>query len=315
MKRRSFLKKSVQSSASLAATSLLANSLLAGCTNETKKQKLKISLAQWSLNRQFFGGQLDAREFARIASETYGIDAIEYVNGFYMDEGENEQFWNQMRFKSDDHGVTNLLIMVDDEGDLGHTSDDERKQSVENHFKWVNAAKLLGCHSIRVNAFGEGSEPAVRAALVDGMGQLSEYAAQEEINVLIENHGLFSSNGKLIAGIIKEVDKPNFGSLPDFGNWCLSAKWGSTQIPCDKAYDRYEGVTDLLPYAKSVSAKSYDFDEAGDETRIDYYKMLKIVKGSRYNGYIGIEYEGERLSEHDGILATKALIEKAWSIV
>jgi len=315
MKRRSFIKKSILSTTAIITTSEIAGRCAFGLNKNNNQQELKISLAQWSLNRQFFDGELDPKEFTGIAKNIYGIDAVEYVNGFYMDFGRDERFWSDMNRRAGDAGVKSLLMMVDDEGDLGHFDAQERRKSVENHYKWVHAAKIMGCHSIRVNAFGEGIKEAARLALIDGMGQLAEYAAGENINVLIENHGLYSSDGKFITDIIRQVNKPNFGSLPDFGNWCLSAKWGSTQIPCARAYDRYMGVEELLPYAKSVSAKSYDFDEAGDETRIDYYKMMKLVKDVGYNGYIGIEYEGERLSEHDGILATKALIEKAWKQV
>jgi L-ribulose-5-phosphate 3-epimerase len=202
--------------------------------------------------------------------------------------------------------------MVDGEGDLGIANDMERKKSVENHYKWVNAAKILGCHSIRVNAFGESDKNIFRSAIIDSMGRLSDNAAKENINIIIENHGLYSSDAKLITEIIEQVNKPNFGTLPDFGNWCLSAKWGSTQGDCSEAYNRYQGVSEFLPFAKGVSAKSYDFNEKGEDTKIDYYKMLEIVKNSGFNGHIGIEYEGDILSEHEGILATKALIEKVW---
>jgi len=315
MKRRSFLKNVALGATATCSATMFASQNSFGRIQKGNQQEVKISLAQWSLHRQFSGGHLDPKDFARISMNTYGIDAIEYVNGFYMKSGKDEKFWTDMRKRAEDVGVKSLLLMVDDEGDLGHINDKERKRTVENHFKWVHAAKILGCHSIRVNAFGEGTKEAVRAALIDSMGQLSDYASREHMNVLIENHGLFSSNGKLIIDIVKQVNKRNFGTLPDFGNWCLSAKWGSTQIECEKAYDRYLGVSEFLPYAKSVSAKSYDFDTDGNETRIDYYKMLKIVRESGYNGYIGIEYEGERLNEHEGILATKALIKNAWKQV
>jgi sugar phosphate isomerase/epimerase len=150
---------------------------------------------------------------------------------------------------------------------------------------------------------------------MDGMSRLAEYAAQSDINIIIENHGLFSSDASLIAGILEEVNMSNFGSFPDFGNWCLSAKWGSTQGDCDKAYDRYQGVAELLPYAKAVSAKSYNFDAQGEDRIIDYYKMLKIVKDSDYEGHIGIEYEGTEKGEHEGILLTRALMEKVWNTI
>ena len=240
---------------------------------------------------------------------------MEFVNGFYSKSASDENFWNKMNERSKQAGVKNLVIMVDDEGDLGTAEPEARKQAVENHYKWVHAAKIMGCHSVRVNAFGDPDRDIYRAAIMDGMSRLAEYAAKMKINIIIENHGLFSSDAALIAGIIKEVNMPNFGAFPDFGNWCLSAKWGTTQGECDKVYDRYQGVAELLPYAKAVSAKSYNFNEKGEDTRIDYYKMLKIVKESDYEGYIGIEYEGMEKGEHEGILITKALMEKAWKSI
>ena len=311
MKRRTFIKN----------TALSATALTIGCNTTTKTSKpikatmpteLKISLAQWSLHRQLQAGEIEAKDFANITKDTYGINAVEYVNQFYQGTEEDGSFWSEMRRRANNAGVKSLLIMVDDEGDLGNPNDRKRKEAVGNHSKWVNVAKVLGCHSIRVNAFGEGEKEAFKNALVDGMGQLVEYAANENINILIENHGLYSSDAKFIVDVIKQVDHPNFGTLPDFGNWCMSAKWGSTKEDCTNAYDIYQGVKEFLPYAKGLSAKSYDFDNQGNDTRIDYYKMLKLAKEAGYDGYIGIEYEGEELSEHDGIMATKRLLEKAW---
>ncbi|MEA3460609.1 MAG: TIM barrel protein [Bacteroidota bacterium] len=304
MKRRTFIKKSVMGATALATTPLLSH-----CTSG---KALQISLAQWSLHRSFWDGSLDPIDFASIAMETYQIDAVEYVNGLYPDKGSDEKFWNQMKARSADAGVKNLVMMVDDEGDLGSASEKDRLQSVENHYKWVHAAKLLDCHTMRVNAFGDADREIFRMAIMDGMSRLADYAAKLDMNIVIENHGLFSSDAALIAGIIKEVNRPNFGSFPDFGNWCLSAKWGTTQGDCDKVYDRYKGVEELLPYAKAVSAKSYNFNEQGEDTKIDYYRMMKIVKESEYNGHIGIEYEGMEKSEHEGILITKKLMKNAW---
>jgi len=313
MKRRTFMKKAATSAAALGTNALLAHGLRSPVALTAKGMSdLKLSLAQWSLHRQFVDGNLNPIEFASIAIYTYGINAVEYVNQFYTDSGKDEKFWINMKKRADNVGVRSLLIMVDDEGDLGVANDKERKVAVENHYKWVNAAKILGCHSIRVNAFGEPEKTAFRTAIIDSMGHLCEYAARENINIIIENHGLHSADGKLISGIVKQVNKPNLGTFPDFGNWCLSAKWGSTQGDCSEVYDRYKGVAEFLPFAKAVSAKSYNFNARGEDTKIDYYKMLKIVKDSGYSGYIGIEYEGEILSEHEGILATKALIEKVW---
>ncbi len=315
MKRRAFLKNTTLTVPLIASCSLMscAGSNIKSEINDKMKSP-KISLAQWSLHRQFNDGSLDPIDFAHLARANFGIDAVEYVNQFYVQSVNDESFWLDMKKRAENDSVKSLLIMVDDEGDLGDSGDAARNTAVENHYKWVNAAKLLGCHSIRVNAFGASDNKVYRAAIIDGMGKLSAYAAKENLNIIIENHGLHSSNARLIVDIIKEVNMPNFGTFPDFGNWCLNEKWGSTQANrCTDSYDIYKGVNEFLPYAKAVSAKSYDFKDNGDETSLDYYKLLKLVKDSGYDGYIGVEYEGERLSESEGIIATKALIKKVWA--
>ena len=274
----------------------------------------KISLAQWSLHRAFENGQLKAEEFASIARNDFQIEAVEYVNAFYTSFGKDEKFWQAMKSRADNNGVSSLLIMVDNEGDLGNPDEVERKRAVENHYKWVEAAKLMGCHSIRVNAFGTADRDTLSQTLTDGLGRLAEYGVKSKIHVLIENHGLQTSDASFISNIIKSVNNPYLGTLPDFGNWCLNREWGSTQGgQCSEVYDPYKGISEFLPFAKGVSAKSYEFDSEGQETTIDYLKMLKIVKESGFAGYIGIEYEGSKLSEPDGVKATKSLIDKCWS--
>ncbi len=282
----------------------------------TKKQFFKISLAQWSLNKAFFGGQLDNLDFAAKAKNDFGIDAIEYVNQFFADKANDLSYLNQMKQRAADNGVESLLIMIDREGYLGSLDKAERKEAVEKHYKWVDAAKHLGCHSIRVNAFGVGSAEDVASAAVDGLGSLSEYAAKSDINVIVENHGSYSSNGAWLAGVMKSVGMDNCGTLPDFGNFCVKrdgeGMWGGE---CVEEYDRYKGVMEMMPYAKGVSAKSHDFDADGNEIHTDFTKVLQIVKDAGYRGYIGIEYEGQKLSADEGIKATKALLMKAGAAV
>jgi sugar phosphate isomerase/epimerase len=309
--RRSFIKNSALGAAAYALPSSLAFAVNA-CAS-AKGTTPKISLAQWSLHRALEKGEIKAGDFAGIAKKSYGISAVEYVNQFYVDHAGNQKFWGQLKDRADNEGVKSLLIMVDNEGELGSGDDAARKSAVENHFKWIHAAKILGCHSIRVNAFGKGSREELHGALVDGLGQLASYGEQQNINVLIENHGLHTSDGIYMTGIIKEVNNPFLGTLPDFGNWCLNAEWGSTKNEqCSEIYDHYKGVSDFLPYARGVSAKSYNFDEDGNETFLSYPKLLQLVKNSGFDGYIGIEYEGDKMSEPDGIRATKSLIEKVW---
>lgn len=279
----------------------------------------KLSLAQWSLHKAIQTGGMSPFDFAQKASEL-GFEGIEYVSQLYDDELEKgddpavamEMMLKTLKEKSETYGVQNVLIMVDGQGDLANLDDDERAQTVDNHKKWVDAAKYLGCHSIRVNAHGEGSSEEVAAAAVKGLTALSEYAATQGINVLVENHGGYTSNGKWLTDVMTKVNMSNCGTLPDFGNFCMTVGYGSINSEeCTDPYDIYQGVGELMPFAKAVSAKSYDFDENGNQPKIDYAKILQIVKDAGYTGFIGVEYEGSNLSEVEGIEATKKLLIKA----
>lgn len=264
------------------------------------RRDFKISLAQWSLHKTLFGKQLDNLDFARTAKTVYGIDAVEYVNQFFKDKATDKSYLNEMKKRASDHGVKNVLIMCDGEGALGDPDEGKRKTAVENHYKWVEAAKFLGCHSIRVNAYSSGSYEEQRDRAADGLRRLAEFADRFKINVIVENHGGLSSNGQWLTETIKKAGHKRCGTLPDFGNFRVAA---------GQEYDRYKGVAEMMPFAKGVSAKSNDFDPAGNEIRTDYRKMLKIVLDAGYKGYVGIEYEGGGLSEADGIKATKKLLE------
>ena len=263
-----------------------------------KKSKMffKISLAEWSLHRTLQSGKMTNMQFPEIAKNVYGIDAVEYVNGFFKDKALDFTYLRELNQRAKDNGVENVLIMIDGEGSLASTEEASRKKAVENHYKWVEAAKFLGCHTIRVNAAGQGTPEAMKSAAIESLIQLSEFGALHDINVVVENHGGLSSDGMWLSGVLAGVNMKNCGSLPDFGNFY--------------EYDRYQGITDLMPFAKGVSAKSHDFDENGNESKMDYMRIMKIVKSFNYKGHVGIEYEGGRLSEEEGIKATKRLLEK-----
>lgn len=278
----------------------------------------KISLAEWSLHRTLWDKKMDNLQFPVKAKKDFGIDAVEYVNQFFKDKAKDSAYLSELKKICDSEGVTSVLIMIDGEGGLGDTNAKERLKAVENHYKWVEAAKFLGCHSIRVNAYGKGTEDEVKKAAIDGLGKLTEFAAKIDMNVIVENHGGFSSNGKWLADVIGSVNKnlntTHCGTLPDFGNFCLRYNEDKWEKGCAEEYDRYQGLTELMPFAKGVSAKSHLFDAQGNETRSDYRRMLQTVKDAGYTGYIGIEYEGQgdgALSEEEGIKATKRLLEKA----
>jgi sugar phosphate isomerase/epimerase len=295
--RRTFVRNTLLATG---GTTLAAPWLFAA---ENNKLPFMISLAEWSLHRALFAKKLDHLDFPKTARQDYGIEAIELVNQFFKDKARDMEYLGEFKKRADGLGVKILLIMVDGEGALGEPEADKRKQAVENHYKWIEAAKYFNCHSIRVNAESRGvgtpEEQAERAA--DGLRQLAQFAAKHGLNVIVENHGGLSSHGAWLAGVMRKVNLPNCGTLPDFGNF---------RIKEGEEYDRYQGVAELMPFAKAVSAKSHDFDAEGNEIHTDYRRMMKIVLDAGYRGYVGIEYEGSKLGEPEGIRATKALLER-----
>ncbi len=261
----------------------------------------EISLAEWSLHRALRAGRMTNMDFPSVAKLDYGISGIEYVNQFFKDKAQDRAYLDELKTRCEDQEVVSLLIMCDGEGRLGASDAAERAQAVDNHKKWVVAAWHLGCHSIRVNGHGDGNREQQSDQLAEGLRQLAEYAAPYELNVLVENHGGLSSDGAWLAGVMAKADHDGVGTLPDFGNFNLGE---------GRQYDRYQGVTELMPYAKAVSAKSSAFDMMGNETNTDYGRMLRIVFGAGYHGWVGIEFSGGGHTEPEGIVKTKALLER-----
>jgi len=281
----------------------------------TNAQLFEISLAQWSLHRALRAGEIDPLDFPVIARRDYGIEGAELVNQFYVDHARDMDYLGQLKERADGEDVSILLIMCDNEGDLGDPDNTRRTQSVENHHKWVDAAAFLGCHSIRVNARSDAnlSPDEQQRLAADGLRRLCEYGDQHDINVIVENHGGISSNGQWLAGVMRMVDHPRVGTLPDFGNFRLSDGPMDMMEHPEAWYDRYQGVSELMPYAKAVSAKTHEFDAAGNCVETDYLRMMKIVLDAGYRGFVGIEYEGDGVTEPEGIRATKALLERVRS--
>jgi sugar phosphate isomerase/epimerase len=269
----------------------------------------KISLAEWSLHRTLRAGKMTNLDFPLVAKRDFGIEAVEYVNQFFMDKAKNMPYLRDLKQRCDDNGVRSVLIMCDAEGELGVLSKKKRKKAVENHYKWVEAAKFLGCHSIRVNTLGEGTKEQVANAAVDALTRLSTFAKSFDINVIVENHGGYSGHDGWLAAVIRKVNMDNCGILPDFGNFCMRYEGAQWETPCAEWADRYVVTQQFMPFAKGVSAKSNNFDANGSCVETDYDRMMAIVKAGGYRGYVGIEYEG-KLEEYDGIRATKALLER-----
>lgn len=294
--RRNFLRTSAVAGAAIAVP---ASQLFADHHNEPA---FKISLAEWSLHKAMRAGKMNNLDFPGYARKV-GIDGIEYVNQFFKDKPKDEAYLGDLKKRCDDNDVKSLLIMCDGLGQLGASDAAKRMKTVENHKPWLSAAKFLGCHSIRVNAASDGklSREEQEKLAADGLAKLSEAGKEHGLNVIVENHGGLSSDGAWLAAVMKRVNMDNCGTLPDFGNFRVSG---------DVTYDRYKGVAELMPYAKAVSAKSHDFDEKGNEIHTDYFKMMDIVLKAGYHGYVGIEYEGGKISEDEGIIATKKLLER-----
>lgn len=304
--RRSFLKH--------AAGSLAGMAMLPSVFAEApaKKMFFDISLAEWSLHKALFGKKITNLDFPGIARKDFDISIVEYVNQFFKDKAQDTAYLNDLLTRCKDNGITNHLIMIDGEGNLGASDAAERMKAVDNHHKWVECAKYLGCKTIRVNAAGQGTAEEVANAAVEGLSKLGEFAKTMNINVIVENHGGYSSNGQWLSGVMKQVNMKNVGTLPDFGNFCIKRGQGGT---CAEEYDRYQGAKELMPFAKGASAKFYDFDANGNCVETDYSRIMKIVKDSGFRGIMGIEYEGNGLDEYEGIRKSKALLQRVGPMV
>ncbi|HEV8070121.1 MAG TPA: sugar phosphate isomerase/epimerase family protein [Planctomycetaceae bacterium] len=292
--RRDFLRQSATLAAG-AATAVLTSQLGARAADSTEPL-FKISLAEWSFHRALQRHEMTNLDFPIVAKRDYGIGACEYVNQFFKDKAQDQKYLAELNRRAAGEGVQNVLIMIDDEGALGDPDPAKRQKAVHNHHRWVDAAKTLGCHAIRVNAHSKGTYDETMKLVADGLRQLVEYGAQHQISVIVENHGGLSSHGDWLTGVMRLVDNPRCGTLPDFGNFY--------------DYDRYKGVAEMMRYAKGVSAKTHDFDAQGNCVETDYHRMMKIVLDAGYHGRVGIEYEGNKISEPDGIRATKRLLER-----
>jgi sugar phosphate isomerase/epimerase len=284
---------------------------------ETPQQSFEISLAQWSIHNLIWDGTIDPMDFASVAKDL-GYTGLEYVSNLYVGDEVNypmkaqglDSILKELKRRSDSLGMTNVLIMVDDEGDLSLDDETQTTQAVENHKKWVDAAAFLGCHAIRVNLFGTSDREAWVTNSVRSLKALSSYAEEKNISILVENHGGLSSDAKLLSNVMEGVGMDNCGTLVDFGNFCLrrenDERWGA---PCVEEYDRYQGIEELMAHAQGVSAKSYAFDAEGNETTMDFPRILNIVRDSGFSGFIGVEFEGPDADPFPGMEATKSLIE------
>jgi len=308
--RRKFLNSSLLSAAAVASGGVFAS--VSALAELPKKFNFELSLAQWSLHKALFANEISPLDFPVVARKSYDIGAVEYVNQFFYEKAKDKIFLTELKNRCEDNGVVSSLIMIDKEPELASPDAKERAAGVEGHKKWIDAAIFLGCTAIRVNLHGNSTLEQWTKSSVESLQNLSAIAKPIGIKILVENHGGFSSSGKNMAEVMRLANDSNIGTMPDFGNFCVRREvagdlWKSA---CVEQYDAYRGVAEMMPYAGAFSAKSFNFDAQGNEPDIDFLAMFKLMRASRYRGYVGIEYEGEKMSEDAGIRATKKLIEK-----
>tara|TARA_Y100000768_G_scaffold250886_1_gene190591 strand:- start:98 stop:1096 length:999 start_codon:yes stop_codon:yes gene_type:complete len=326
--RRKFIKNIFKSSAAISLSSpLLNNDLFANYVSN----KLKISLQCFSFASEFYKGNFNLSNFSKIVRETYNLDGAEFWSIPFMGKEKNSFFLNELRQKSNDYGIKNTIILVDlldmqtmkQGNSLASIDKKERNQAIEDHKPWIDAAKSIGCDSIRINLWSDASKEEVMKVSIESISKLLEYSSDKNVSIVIENHGGHTGDAKWLVNLIKKINNKNLGTLPDFGtlNFCVKRDLNlDFTAKCFSQYDKYLGVKELLPYAKGISAKSTQFDLKGNETTTNFKKMVRLIKKSNFEGYISIEYEGairdtfakqkNHLSTHDGILATKKLLEK-----
>lgn len=264
--------------------------------NEEKEaQWLQISLQQYSFNGMLRSKKLAPLDYPKFAVEKTGIKALEYFNGFFEDKINSAKFLAELKNRCGDLGVENQLILCRSDLALDSADAGQRKGAAALLSRWGAFAKELGCHSIRVDCRSKGNREDVKKQAVDGLHQLCDLLEPMKMNAIVENHGNWSSKGDWVKEVMESVKRDNCGTLPDFGNF--------------KGYDKYQGVKDMLPWAKAICAKVHKIKPDGEAAQTDFERMLKIVKEGGFRGYVGIEFEGGA-DPVAGVLGTKRLIEK-----
>ena len=289
--RRSFL-----GSATLAAPIIsFAPTLLAKGKNDPNR--FQIGIQEYTFHRWIGSGKLDHLDYPALAKDKLGITHIEYWNRPFKEKHTDKKYVGELVKRTTGEGMKNVLILVDAKNQLDSKDAQARSQAVDEHKGWVDCAAQLGCDAIRVNCRSGGNRDENLENAAMGLGALCDYAKETGVKIVIEPHGGNSQDPDWLLAAMKKINKPNAGLLPDFNNF--------------GRYNRYDGVIKSLPYAPAVCAKALRFDDKGNETNTDFYKMIKIIYDSSYSGVISIEFEGHRVDPIEGSLKTKALIQKA----
>jgi sugar phosphate isomerase/epimerase len=277
------------------------------------ESKPKLVLAQWTFNKDLFAGKMTTIDFVNKAAEM-GFDGVEFVSQFIKDKVNDDAYLAELKLASETAGIKNTMISVDvSEAKLGSSDPDERDIATAKHKEWIVAASKLNCPTIRVNAHGDGTADEMMSAMFNSVKELANFGKSYNVGVTIENHGQYSSDGKWLSQLIGKLVPYGVGSVADFDNWCIEREggklWGT---PCIKEYDRYLGMKELLPTARSVSVKAFDFDEQGNAIKTDFKRMFQLIKEAQYDEYLAIEFEGHDMDPIEGIRKTLELVDQCW---
>ncbi len=271
---------------------------------------IEIGLSTWSLHRHMgpikrqvvtdtgekhewteeYPEDVSLLDFAGFARKEYGLTHLELIQMSFPSTEASYLKKLRSAVEAAEAVIENVPIDV---GDICELAPERRAEHVRNIKSWMDVAAAIGSRAVRVNTgpSREGSD--ALALAVESCKRLAEHADKLGLNVLIENHGGISSDPQLLKQLIESVSTERMGACPDFGGF-------------DEAI-RYDGLQKIMPLAKLVHAKSYAFDEHGEETAIDYARCMQIVKNSGFSGVLSIEYEGDG-NASEGIKKTKELI-------
>ncbi|GAB5561933.1 MAG: hypothetical protein SynsKO_35800 [Synoicihabitans sp.] len=322
MERREFVK-----GLSAASAAVVAGNVLRAKPAVDAAKPFTLSLSQWGFHRAIFGdardnyqdfittlhrapddvlrGDMDPRDIVWRAREL-GVGVVDLVNILWFGHGQDGPWLADFKARARDAGVTFGVLMCDQLGRIAAKDSAERKRSISGHLDWMETAAELGCPFLRVNPYGDGSylEQLKRGA--ETLHELADRSSDFGLEILVENHGHPGSNGAWLAMLIEQADHPRLGTYTDLDNFFM----GGWNHDPQRRYDRTQGLFDLAPYTKAISAKTHDFGPDGEETTIDYQACLKILLDAGFTGLVGAEYEGHRLSEAEGSRLTVELLRR-----
>jgi len=259
---------------------------------------MNIGLAGWSLHRRFAAGELKLLDYPQQVGEEFGLSIIELNSPFF--ESTEADYLADLKARIDAVGARVANIAVDGQGDLAATDEAERKQSVANYAAWFDVA--LAVESPCIRAFSGGPHEGdfaeeILQACIRSFGELAAIGAAKDVRIIVENHGgIIARDPDNLVRLMRSDESGFLGMCPDFGNFPPEVT--------------YEGLEKVTPWAQVLHAKCREFDETGEDTRVDAKRCLDISRNAGFDGDVLIEFEGRTLDEHTGVVKSIELLRK-----